>query len=285
MQFLISELFKHCVPKILIALSVLVATQIRDQLRDNGPDGGQAVSAQTIRNRLHAEGYYARNPVRVPGLTDAHKVNRLDFGNTYVRWNRRQWSKVGFSDESRYCVKHVDGRVKVWRRTGERYEDMCMQEVDQFGGGSVMVWGMMTTQGRSELVEVAGNLNSHRYRDEILRPHMLPYAGAMDEFILMQDNARPHTARIIYQFLEEEGIEVMDWPSKSPDLNPIEHLWDQLGKRVARRMTTRSTRADLSHFLQEEWVHIPQQNIRNLVNSMRRRCMAVSAAQGSHTRY
>ena len=66
----------------------------------------------------------------------------------------------------------------------------------------------------------------------------------------------------------------------SPDLNPIEHLWDELGRAVRKRVTDQTTLADLHELLVEEWDVIPQQRVRTLVNSMRRRCQAVINAFG-----
>jgi transposase len=80
---------------------------------------------------------------------------------------------------------------------------------------------------------IAGNLSGVRYRDEILHPIVKPYAGAVgDGFILMDDNARPHRARVVTDYLENETIERMEWPSSSPEMNPIEHAWDMLQKAV-----------------------------------------------------
>ena len=75
----------------------------------------------------------------------------------------------------------------------------------------------------------------------------------------------------------------MEWPAVSPDLNPIQHLWDQLGRAVRLRVSNRTTLADLQHILIEEWD--AQQKVARLVTSMRRRCEAVVAAYGSSTRY
>ena len=103
--------------------------------------------------------------------------------------------------------------------------------------------------------------------------------------ILQDDNARPHRARIISEYLQNLGVERMDWPALSPDLNPIEHLWDQLGRAVRCRVTNRTTLADLQHILIKEWDAIPQQKVARLVSSMRRRCEAVVAVHGSSTHY
>ncbi|GFX14579.1 transposable element Tcb2 transposase [Trichonephila clavipes] len=81
-----------------------------------------------------------------------------------------------------------------------------------------------------------GPLTARRYRNEILRPIVVSYAAAIgDDFVLMDNNCRPHRANLVEDFLFEEGIVRMEWPACSPDMNPIEHVWDALGRRVAGR--------------------------------------------------
>lgn len=98
-------------------------------------------------------------------------------------------------------------------------------------------------EGRTDLYCLGnGALTAIRYRDEILEPIVRPYAGAIGPgFLLMHDNARPHVARVCRQYLEDEGIETIEWPSRSPDLNPIEHLWDIMFRSIRRRQVAPQT--------------------------------------------
>jgi len=86
-------------------------------------------------------------------------------------------------------------------------------------------------------------------------------------------------------FLENNHIRVLPWPAMSPDLSPIEHLWDELGRRVRNSQNPPETLAQLRTALLREWNNIPQDFIRRLIDSMRRRCQAVINARGGHTRY
>ena len=102
--------------------------------------------------------------------------------------------------------------------------------------------------------------------------------------LFQQDNARPHTARYTQDVLHRNNIAVLDWPARSPDLSPIEHLWDYLGRKVRARNDVNDVR-DMDRALHDEWNRIPLRVIRTLINSMRRRCIAVRAVNGGHTRY
>ena len=149
-----------------------------------------------------------------------------------------------------------------------------------------MVWGGISLTGKTRLVIIGGNLNAERYRDEILQPVAIPYLHKLGpNSILQNDNAHPHRAGFIRDYLQNLGVERMEWPASSPDLNPIEHLWDQLGHAVHARVTNTTTLADLRQMLVEEWDAIPQQCVTRLVTSMRRRCQAVVAVYGSSTCY
>ena len=223
----------------------------------------------------------------LPGLdlTPARRRNRLAWVNTHVQWRRAEWRTVRlFTDESRFQLHIADGRQRIWRRTGERYADACVVRRVAHGGGGVLVWAGISHGHRTQLYFVEGNLNAVRYRDEILRPIVIPFVE-QNYLILQQDNARPHVARVCMNFLEAENIRVLEWPAYSPDLSPIEHIWDILDRRVRHRVPLPANIGQLRDALAEEWENIPQVTIDNLVHSMRRRCLAVQQANGGHTRY
>ena len=245
-----------------------------------------SISAQTVRNRLREAGLRACRPVVRQVLTRHHRQQRRLWAQTHRRWTRQDWQKVLFTDESRFCLTRGDGQIRVYRRRNERYTEACTLERDRFGGGgSVMVWGGVSQHHRTELVVIAGNLNAVRYREDILLPHVVPFLQAHPDMTLQHDNATSHTARSVRDFLQDRNVSVLPWPAKSPDLNPIEHVWDLLDRRVrARAIPPRNVR-ELAGALVEEWGNISQQELANLVQSMRRRCTAVLNAAGGHTRY
>ena len=120
----------------------------------------------------------------------------------------------------------------------ERFDDFNVSEHDRYGKGLVMVWGGINVNVKNDLyVKENGTLTAVRYCQEILDQFARPNAGAVGpHFILQDDNARPDRARVADAYLEREPIERMDWPARSPDLNPIEHAWDMLQCAVSARL-------------------------------------------------
>uniref|UniRef100_A0A8L0DV99 Tc1-like transposase DDE domain-containing protein n=1 Tax=Oncorhynchus mykiss TaxID=8022 RepID=A0A8L0DV99_ONCMY len=239
-----------------------------------------SISAQTVCKRLREAGLRACRTVVRQVLTRHHWQRRL-WAQTHSRWTRQDWQKVLFSDEPRFCLTRGDVRIRVYLRRNENYTEACTLEWDRSGGGgSVMVWGGVSQQYGTVFVVIEGNLNAVRYRDAILLPHVVPFLQAHPDMTLQHDNATSHTAPSVCDFLKDRNVSVLPWPAKSPDLNPIEHVWDLLDRRVRARNVR-----ELAGALVEEWGNISQQELANLVQSMRRRCTAVLNAAGGHTRY
>ncbi|CAF4805054.1 unnamed protein product [Pieris macdunnoughi] len=211
---------------------------------------GVEISDQTVRNRLLEANLRSHRPVRaVRVLTIQHRQARRQFAQNHANWQLRHWRPVLFTDESRFRLTRCDGRLRVYRRPGERYSAAAVQEYDKFGCGSVMVWGGVSLDERTDLVVVPGRLCAQTYIENVLEDHVWPTAYGMGpDFLLMQDNARPHTAAITSDYF---------------------------------RLLTYS----LTEALIEEWERIPQEDIWRIIRSMPRRCQAVIRAHGGHTRY
>ena len=128
-----------------------------------------------------------------------------------------------------------------------------------------------------------GRLAARRYVDEVLEPHVVPYAAAIgDEFVFMVDNARPHCARVADQFLEENGIERMEWPARSPDCNPIENFWDNIKRKANKKVKNDTSLEEFQRILQRAWANLDQRRIQTLINSILKRCREVIEADGGN---
>ncbi|GFV85180.1 uncharacterized protein TNCV_4172331 [Trichonephila clavipes] len=139
--------------------------------------------------------------------------------------------------------------------------------------------GAIAYDSRSTLIVMRGTLTGQRYVDDILRSHVGPFLNGLPGAIFQQDNARPHRARVAQDFLHH--FPTVPWPARSPDLSPVEHVCDQLKRQLASCHSVH----DLELAVQDLWAHLPQDNIRCLINSMPDRVAAYLAAGGGPTRY
>ena len=149
-----------------------------------------------------------------------------------------------------------------------------------------MVWAGIYHDGRTQLKIVEGKLNAVKYIDDILDPIVLPFLQQRNfDHVFQHDNGRCHVVRVCQDFLNQNYTRVLPWSALSPDLSPIEHLWDEFGRGVRHRQNSMETLQELRDALAHEWNTTPQAFIQRLIGSMRRRCEAVVAGRGGHTRY
>ncbi|GFV84009.1 RNA-directed DNA polymerase from mobile element jockey [Trichonephila clavipes] len=237
-------------------------------------DVGVAIVPQTISRHLAEANLKSKRPFRALPLTPQHRQLRLQWCQARSMWNVTGWQKVVFSDESRFVLGTDEYRVRVWRRPGERYNSSHTART-----AGVMVSGAIAYDSWSTLIVMRGTLTGQRYVDDILRPHVGPFLNGLPGAIFQQDNAHPYTARVAPDFLHH--FKTIPWPARSPNLSPVEHVWDQL----KQQMLSCHSVHDLELAVQDLWAHLPQDNIRCLINSMPDRVAAFIAAGGGPTRY
>ncbi|GFT11417.1 transposable element Tcb1 transposase [Trichonephila clavipes] len=206
-----------------------------DLFRQLSSTTGTTVSRQAVYRRLGHIGLYARRPVRCVPLTATHCRLRLTWSKEHALWTPQQWSCVMFSDESRFNLQSDSRPTLIWRAPDTRYLQENIER-HRYGGALWLVWGGIILGSRTDLHVQSVKMTGHIYRDVILEQHVRLFRGAMGtEFLFMDDNAHPLHANIVDECLHSEDITRMDWPAYSPDLNPIEHVWDMLGRRIAAR--------------------------------------------------
>ncbi|UYV72469.1 K02A2.6-like [Cordylochernes scorpioides] len=213
-----------------------------------------SISNRTISRRLVANGLHSCRPLRRLPLTPPNRRQRLE-------WCRAR------STDSR--------RVRVWRRRGESSNPAVIVERPTMRRRGIMVWGAIAYDSRSPLLRIQGTMMAQRYVDDVLRPVTLSYLQGVPNALYQQDNARPHTARISQQALQD--VRMLPWPPYSPDLSPIEHVWDINVRRLHALPQPRS-KDELWQMVEREWRAIPQDAIRTLIDSLPRRvaaCIAV----------
>ncbi|UYV84551.1 hypothetical protein LAZ67_X002594 [Cordylochernes scorpioides] len=203
-----------------------------------------SISTRTISRRLVANGLHTCRPLRRLPLTPPNISQRLEWCRARSTW-MKEWHRVVFSDESRFCLSSDSRRVRMWRRRGERSNPAAIVECPTVRQRGIMVWGAIAYDSRSPLLRIQGTLTAQRYVDDVLRPVTLPYLQGVPNALYQQDNARPHTARISQQALQD--VQMLPWPPYSPDLSPIEHVWDIIGRRLHALPQPRSEDEQLQH--------------------------------------
>ncbi|GFX03837.1 transposable element Tcb2 transposase [Trichonephila clavipes] len=240
-----------------------------------------------LHDALYGGGLFARRPVRCVPLTPAHRRRLSLWCREHRNWRNNEWERVLFTDESRFSLSSDSPRILIWRERGSRNHPSNIIERDRYGGRGVLVWGGILLGSRTDLhIFDAGSVNGTRYCNEILLPYVRLFRGVMGlQFLFIDDNAPCHRTVASEQLVESEDIERMDWPARSPDLNPIEHVWEFLGRRLAARTLPPVTIRELRLALQDERAAIPQQFIDTLILSMGRRCETCLAVRGDHIPY
>lgn len=243
------------------------------------------VSVSTIKRRLLDAGLKGCVAVSKPLLKPINKKKRLLWAREHKNWTAADWEKVLWTDESKFDIFGSKRRVFVRRQSNERVIDACTVASVKHGGGSVMVWGCFGGSAVGDLVRIQGILKKEGYKS-ILENSAVPSGIRLigPGFVFQQDNDPKHTSKLCAEFLkgkeQQNVLKLMTWPPQSPDLNPIELLWDQLDRQVRECCPT--SQEDLWRKLQEEWQKITKTTLEKLIARMPKLCEAVIKNKGGH---
>lgn len=243
------------------------------------------LSVRYIQNMLHENGYPARKAAKKPLLTPAMIDKRLKFAQDHLDWTEDDWMKVMFSDESTFRL--IRGTQKTVRRPSgsNRYsQEFCVKTVKH--PGSVMVWGSFDgTYGRAGIrfLPKDKTMNTEEYL-ATLEANMLPWYESRNNSHFLQDGAPCHKSKRSLNWFQERGIPLISWPGNSPDLNPIENMWDLMKNKLEQKEA--KSVEDMKNIIIDIWVkEITPEYCEKLARSMPRRLQSVLDNNGGHTKY
>jgi hypothetical protein len=265
------------------------------------------ISRKTIIRILRANNIRKRIARTKPHLTQSHMSARLEWAKLHESWTVADWAKVIWSDESSIQVGFDSRQMFVFRRPGEELLPECLRPSFKSKRVNIMVWGCFKWDRLGPLIICeSGGIGGDEYF-EILSDGLLSFVDDLlgpktddaavirqsNDVIFMHDGAPCHKAAAVVELLAEEELTVMKWPAQSPDLNPIENVWQILKTKFHKRFT--DLRCSLSKsedaiekyggILKEVWNEINPTVVSNLIRSMPGRVQAVIKAKGGAIRY
>lgn len=249
---------------------------------------GWECGEKAIRAAFKKEGFVRRIARRKPPLTERHKRDRLQWAWEHIFWTDDEWDSVLWSDES-WVMPGRHTKLRITRRIGEEeYYTDCVAERHQRRIGW-MFWGSISGKyGRHKGLfweKDWESINGGSYSGIII-PIVQEILLQYPDLYFQQDNARGHTSSFTRAVFEAAGIKPIYWPALSPDLNPIETLWDIMKDYIEKKYPeVHRSYKRLRTTVQEAWESITHATVKELIQTMGDRCIAVILAEGGHTKY
>uniref|UniRef100_A0AAY4B9U9 Transposase n=1 Tax=Denticeps clupeoides TaxID=299321 RepID=A0AAY4B9U9_9TELE len=225
------------------------------------------VHDSTIRKRLGKNGLHGRFPKRKTLLSKKSIKACLNFSKKHLNDCQDFWENTLWTNETKVelfgrCVSRY-----IWRKSNTAFKKKNIIPTVKYGGGSVMVWGCFAASGSGSLAVIDGTMNSTVYQ-KILKVNVRPSVCQLKlkrSWVLQQDNDPKHTSKSTSEWLKKNKKNTLEWPSQSPNLNPIEMLWQDLA-------------SELQQFCKDEWAKIPPERCKRLVTSYRK-CLIAEGGQ------
>ncbi|CDQ61153.1 unnamed protein product [Oncorhynchus mykiss] len=245
----------------------MIMRKVRDQPR---------TTRQDLVNDLKRAG------TTVPQKTISNTLRRHGLKSCSAR---KEWEKVMWFDETKIELFGLNSTRRVWRKKKDEYNPKNTIPTMKHGGGNIILWGCFSAKGTGRLHRIEGRMDGVMYH-EILVNNLLPSVRALKMdcgWVFQHDNDPKHTARATNEWLRKKHLKVLECPSQSPDLNPIENLWRELKVCIAQRKPRNLK--DLEKVCMEECAKIPAAVYANLVKNYSKRMISVIANKTSCTKY
>jgi len=261
----------------------------------------EGVSAASVQKIANAAGIHGCKPVAKPYISEANRTKRMTYAINYASFD---WRTAMFTDEMSQRIDKPPGNEHVSRKPGEELKKENLQSACTGSGGSVMFWGAISWYGKSKLIQLhwegavldkngkpkKAGFKNHHYADQILRkalPEFLEEQKKISghDFCVLEDGAPPHHGPSVRKAQQEVPYNTLPHPAKSPDLNPIENLWNLVKHRTWDIPGSHNSMNNLISATIQAWESISLDEIRKVIESMPRRFEALLDNDGYATKY
>jgi hypothetical protein len=220
---------------------------------------------------------------------------RREYVEQYRVWDREEFSAVAFSDECYIYMDDCHGRIYVTRRDDEEWDEDCLVPTFKQSSVHIMIWACIVRGQKGPLVVLqykggkGGGLSAARYQEQVLEPVLEDWLKKMEEesgfVIFQQDGAPSHKAKATLKWFSDRGISLLFHPPNSPDLNPIEHVWNELKRRLRNLEHHPTNLQQLIEAVENIWEEIPLDIVNRYIDRMPEIVQALKSAKGGHTKF
>ena len=252
-----------------------------------GPLADLQVSGDCIRKALYKRGYRRYIAHQKPPLSEENRRLRLAWAQEHRNWTLKDWFQILWTDET-WVTGARHRKQWVTRKQGEELHPDCIMEKIQRRKGW-MFWGSFAGGEKGPCLfweKEWKSINQDSYAERIV-PLIHGWIRLNPHLFLMQDNAPGHAGKVAQEELFERGIRIIFWPPYSPDLNPIETVWNWMKDWIEAMYGFDKVfnYDELRKVVKEAWEAVPREKLMELLESMPQRCQDVIDAEGGFTKW